>query len=331
MLNRLCFLPDLASRSVVSIAILRVLLWAVVVPCSLLACTPLRYIEVESLNYNQRVQYIILHYTSQDFGESLRLLTESTSYPVSSHYLVPEKEDASYPKRRLRVYRLVEEEQRAWHAGRGFWRGVTDLNSRSIGIEIVNRSGCEGVDFSIALEDPKTHCQFRKYDNEQIELVIRLIWDILQRHPNIQPQDILAHSDIAIDRKLDPGPTFPWRKLYDHGIGAWYDDDTVQRYLEVFENQPIDLLLMQKALAEYGYDVAETGELDRDTRYAIRSFQLHFRPSDISGQPDVESLAIVFALLEKYEPQSLVNVCASSSEVQPASWLLRVCKALSSR
>ncbi len=258
-----------------------------------------------SENQSGRVAYIILHFTSVNFAESLRLLTERTERPVSSHYLVPENEDSSYPHHRLKVYRLVNEDQRAWHAGSGYWRGVTDLNSRSIGIEIVNRSECNAVDLVDVMDDPETHCEFREYDANQIELVIELVSDILRRHPSIEPDDILAHSDMAFDRKLDPGPTFPWRRLYERGIGAWYDEDTVARYRTRFESQPIDLILLQNGLAAYGYDVEDTGELDKRTQYAIRAFQMHFRPSNWSGQPDTETLAIIFALLEKYRPESL--------------------------
>ena len=132
--------------------------------------------------------------------------------------------------------------------------------------------------------------------------------DILERHPRIDPVDIVGHSDIAPDRRLDPGPKFPWRRLYEHGIGAWYDDDTVDRYRERFEAQPPTLRLLQRALRAYGYDVDDTGEHDRPTQFALTAFQLHFRPSDWSGLPDGETAAIVFALLEKYRPRALTRL-----------------------
>ena len=103
----------------------------------------------------------------------------------------------TYPHHRLKVYRLVDEDQRAWHAGRSYWRGNSNLNNRSIGIEIVNRARCIGDDPELVMEDPATYCEFPRYDEEQIELVIELVLDILRRHPNIDPDDILAHSDIA--------------------------------------------------------------------------------------------------------------------------------------
>ena len=302
-----------STKSLPGMTITRALLASILALCTLLACTPLRFVNVYSENQSGRVSYIILHYTSVDFAESLYLLTERTERPVSSHYLVPENGDPSYPRRNLAVYRLVDEDHRAWHAGRGYWRGITDLNSRSIGIEIVNRADCNAVGPEGVLDDPATHCEFPTYDPEQIDLVIELIQDILRRHPSIDADDILAHSDISFNRKLDPGPTFPWRRLYDHGIGAWYDEDTVDRYRERFGAQPVDLLLLQKGLAAYGYDVEETGELDKPTKYAIRAFQLHFRPSNWSGQPDRETLAIIFALLEKYRPQRLNTILESHS------------------
>ena len=287
------------------VQVCRICLVGLLTTCTLIACTSLRFVEVISENQSGRVDYLIIHFTSVDFAESLRLLTQRTERPVSSHYLVPENGDPSYPHHRLKVYRLVEEDQRAWHAGRSYWRGSTNLNTRSIGIEVVNRAECVGDDPALVMEDPEAYCEFPTFDSEQIELVIDLIADILQRHPNIDAVDVLAHSDIAPNRKLDPGPKFPWERLYEHGIGAWYDDVTMQRYLNRFETWPLDLRLLQKALATYGYDIDETGELDERTRFAIRAFQLHFRPSNWSGEPDSETAAILFALLEKYRPRSL--------------------------
>ena len=278
----------------------------------MLGCTSLRFVDVGSENQSGRVDYVIVHYTSVDFAESLRLLTQRTERRVSSHYLVPERGDRSYPHRRLKVYRLVDEHRRAWHAGYSYWRGHTDLNSRSIGIEVVNRAECVADNPVLVMEDPKSFCEFPPYDSEQIELVIDLMLDILQRHPNIDPVNILAHSDVAIERKLDPGPAFPWRQLYDRGIGAWYDEESAQKYREHFKNDPIDLRLLQNALAAYGYDVEETGKLDRRTRFAIRAFQMHFRPSDWSGQPDVDTAAILFALLQKYRPKAIERLITAN-------------------
>ena len=292
----------------------RALLASVLASCALIACAPLRFVDAVSENQGSRIEHIVIHFTSVDFAESLRLLTERTERPVSAHYLVPENGDPTYSSRRLRVYRLVGEDQRAWHAGQSHWRGDTALNSSSIGIEIVNRSGCVAVVPGNEPGTPEDRCEFRDYDAEQIELVIELVLDILRRHPGIDPVDIVGHSDIAPDRRLDPGPKFPWRRLYERGIGAWYDEDTVQRYRERFEARPPALALLQRALAAYGYDVDDTGEHDARTQLALRAFQMHFRPSDWSGQPDTETAAIVFALLEKYRPRSLDALTDPASE-----------------
>jgi len=279
---------------------------------ALLACSPLRYVDVASENQSGRIQHLVMHFTSVDFAQSMRMLTERTQRPVSAHYLVPENGDPTYPHRRLRVYRLVDEERRAWHAGRSHWNGDDALNASSIGIEIVNRSACSPVPLGTEPAPPEDRCEFHEYDAEQIDLVIKLVLDILERHPRIDPVDVLGHSDIAPDRRLDPGPKFPWRRLYEHGIGAWHDDDTVDRYRERFEANPPTLTLLQRGLRAYGYDVDETDEHDRRTQDALRAFQMHFRPSDWSGQPDAETAAILFALLDKYRPRALSRLLDSS-------------------
>ena len=275
---------------------------------ALLGCSSLRIVDVASENQSSRIRHIVIHFTSVDFARSMRMLTERGERPVSAHYLVPENGDPSYPHRRLRVYRLVGEERRAWHAGRSHWHGAEALNGSSIGIEIVNRSACAPVALGNEPDPPEDRCEFHGFDAEQIDLVIDLMLDILERHPGIDPADVVAHSDIAPGRRLDPGPKFPWRRLYEHGIGAWYDDDTVDQYRQRFKAQPPTLSLFQRGLRAYGYDVDDTGEHDPRTQAALRAFQMHFRPSDWSGRPDTGTAAILFALLEKYRPRALARL-----------------------
>ena len=275
------------------------------VSSALAGCGSLHFVDVESATQGSRVEHIVLHFTVTDFAESMRLLTQRTERPVSAHYLVPENGDPSYPRRRLRVHRLVDEARRASHAGRSHWRGVEALNGSSIGIELVNRSACSGLDLLSETASPEAACEFLDFDPEQIDLTIDLLLDILERHPRIDPVDIVGHADIAADRRLDPGPKFPWRRLYERGIGAWYDDATMAGYLERFEAEPPELALLQRALAAYGYDVGASGEYDAWTRAVIRVFQMHFRPENWSGAPDAETAAIAFALLEKYRPEAL--------------------------
>lgn len=272
----------------------------------LAACSTQRYVDALSTNQSSRPDHIVIHFTGESFAEAMRLLTERTAIPVSAHYVIPEHGDSTYPRRRLRIHRLVDEERRAWHAGDSQWHGVESLNARSVGIELVNRSRCADIDADTEPRTPANQqCVFRDFDPEQIELVVALVKDILERHPRIDPVDIVGHADIAPERRADPGPRFPWRRLYEHGIGAWYDDAAVERYRVLFEAAPPSLVTLQRALEAYGYDVERTGELDPQTQYALRAFQMHFRPTDWSGQPDVETAAILFALVEKYRSSSL--------------------------
>lgn len=260
-------------------------------------------IYIESANQNSRVDYVVIHTTSVDFAESVRLLTTRTGNPVSVHYLIPAENDPSYGHSRLRLHQFVKESQRAWHAGISYWAGETGLNDRSIGIEIVNEFSCV-LDPDAAGEygPDALVCDFPPFSEAQIEMLIELLRGIQRRYPGIGPLDFVAHSDIAIPhrRRSDPGPLFPWRRLYDEGIGAWYDEETKLVYMERFENRPPTVERLQAALLRLGYLVEPTGELDHRTRFAVRAFQLHFRPSDYRGVPDVETAAILWSLIEKY-------------------------------
>ena len=262
-------------------------------------------VEIESSNQNSRVAYVVLHATSENFAESVRLLTTRTSNPVSSHYLIPAENDPTYPHRRLRLHRFVDENRRAWHAGRSYWAGETALNDRSIGIEIVNEFDCVAPpDITLDSEPELMDCVFLPFSEAQIEMTIDLLEGILQRFPDIDPINIVAHSDIAIMRRSDPGPLFPWKRLHDRGIGAWYDEETKSRYQAQFTTEPPATAQVQDALLALGYLVATTGELDNQTRFALRAMQLHFRPADYSGGPDPETIAIIWSLLEKYRPNA---------------------------
>jgi N-acetyl-anhydromuramyl-L-alanine amidase AmpD len=265
------------------------------------ACSSVPMHDAPSANQNSRIQHLVIHFTSEHFQESLRLLTQKTDRPVSVHYLVPEPGDETYDRRRLVVHRLVPEERRAWHAGQSYWAGADVLNDSSIGIEIVNRSAC--VNNNPESEEPTPEdqvCTFLEFPDEQVELVIDLVQGILERNPEIDPVDVIGHADIAPGRRVDPGPKFPWKRLYDAGIGAWYDEDAVMHYRQRFKSGLPRIVEVQQALGRYGYAIEESGELDAKTRFVIRTFQMHFRPEDISGVADAETVAILYALNDKY-------------------------------
>jgi N-acetyl-anhydromuramyl-L-alanine amidase AmpD len=273
--------------------------------CSMLGDT----VMVESANQDSRVNVVVIHHTSEDFGGSLHVLTEETSRPVSSHYLVPEPLDPSYDRKKLKVYQLVDEDQRAWHAGSSYWKGQTKLNNVSIGIEIVNETYChraEGMAQGETADWPsETICFYPDYPETQLALVIDLLQGILARHPEVDPTNVVGHADIAPQRKIDPGPRFPWQRLYQLGIGAWYDDETVIRYWEQFNRGLPTVLQMQEALHAYGYAIERTGELDEQTGNVLRAFQHHFLPYRVTREFTVETAAVLYALIDKYYPDEL--------------------------
>jgi len=218
-----------------------------------------------------RVQFLVLHYTWDDWPSSLKTLTGEN---VSSHYLV--RDDPPV------VYRLVDESRRAWHAGVSSWQGTTNLNSSSIGIEIVNLGDRNGG--------------WQEYPKAQMDVVIALVKDIVKRH-GIRPDRIVGHSDIAPQRKSDPGPLFPWKKLADEGLIKWPDASEVARRRSGFERQLPDIEWFQKMLSKHGYDVPLNGELDEQTVRVITVFQMRNRPAKFDGMPDAETAAILDVLV----------------------------------
>ncbi|EHG7612584.1 N-acetylmuramoyl-L-alanine amidase AmiD [Citrobacter sedlakii] len=231
-----------------------------------------------------RIKVLVIHYTADDFDTSLATLTDKN---VSSHYLIP-----SAPPRyrgKPRIWQLVPEQELAWHAGVSFWRGATRINDTSIGIELENR----GWRMSAGEK------YFAPFEPAQIQALIPLAKEIVARY-DIKPQNVVAHADIAPQRKDDPGPLFPWQQLAEQGIGAWPDPQRVEFYLAGrAPHTPVDPASVLDLLARYGYEVTPdmTG---REQRRVIMAFQMHFRPSLWNGVADAQTQAIAEALLEKY-------------------------------
>lgn len=227
-----------------------------------------------SPNHESRVRYVILHFTQLDFAASVEALTRG---PVSSHYLV----SATDPPR---SYRLVDESRRAWHAGQSYWQGDTALNASSIGIEIVNL-GPGGA----------APGDFRPYPEAQIDEVIRLVRDLQRRH-RIAPHRILGHSDVAPQRKVDPGPRFPWRRLFEAGLIPWPDEALVATRRADFAAALPDVAWFQAKLAAHGFDVPRHGALEVETRRVLACFQSKYRPARHDGTPDAETAALLDVL-----------------------------------
>jgi N-acetylmuramoyl-L-alanine amidase len=272
---------------------------------ALAGCSDVRVWDVPSANQNTRVQVLVLHFTSENHADSLRLLTEPSDAPVSAHYLIPDPRDPTWGRHDVVALRLVPEERRAWHAGRSHWAGRSALNDSSIGIEIVNESRCETPAGMNEVERPEDRvCSFEPYDEAQIDLLVRLLQGILERHPDIDPEDVVGHSDIAPGRRVDPGPQFPWQRLHEAGIGPWYEAETLERHRARLGEAAPAIADVQQALAAWGYGIDVTGELDVDTRFALEAFQMRFRPARFDGEADPETLAILLALLERYRPKA---------------------------
>ena len=226
--------------------------------------------------FDRAPDMVLLHYTGMPTGEeALERLCDAAS-KVSAHYVV--FEDG-------RIVQCVPEERRAWHAGVSSWAGETDINSCSIGIEIVN----PGHEFG-----------YRDFPLRQIAAVISLCKSIITRRGPIGADRILAHSDVAPSRKQDPGEKFPWVLLSESGIGHWVRPAPLKldgRALNTGDSGEM-VSRLQRALHAYGYGIEETGRYDDATRDVVTAFQRHFRQARVDGVADTSTLLTLRALIE---------------------------------
>jgi N-acetylmuramoyl-L-alanine amidase len=215
---------------------------------------------------------LLLHYTGMTSAEKACDWLCRADSKVSCHYLVDENGN---------ITQMVDEAMRAWHAGEGTWHGKDDVNSMSIGIEIQN-TGHTG--------------EYEDFSKPQMDAVIALSRDIVDRH-NIQPERVLAHSDIAPERKIDPGEKFDWGLLHRNGIGHWVEP------LPVSGGQTLQLgdtgdkvTALQGLLVLYGYGLEASGLYDRPTLEVVTAFQRHFRPARVDGVADQSTIETLFKL-----------------------------------
>ena len=223
------------------------------------------YIEYPSPNHDGRalpVSMLVLHYTGMEDAKSAIARLADPKAKVSAHYVVDE--DGS-------VLHMVSEENRAWHAGRSYWRGITDVNSASVGVEIVN----PGHEFG-----------YRPFPEKQMDTVTRLVADIKRRH-DIPRGNVVGHSDVAPARKQDPGELFDWARLAKRKLALARPTKNLVDPL-----WPDSGFLL--ALERFGYDVS-------DGRAAVAAFQRRFRPEHIDGEIEGECRAILLALLLERE------------------------------
>jgi N-acetylmuramoyl-L-alanine amidase len=240
--------------------------------------SPLVVRVLPSPNFGERRAHarpdcVVLHYTGMPTAESALALLTDPRREVSCHYFVWENGE---------IAQLVPERMRAWHAGIGQWGGVSDVNSASIGVEIVNPGHDGGLP---------------AFTQPQIDSTIALLRNIAGRLA-IRPERVLAHSDVAPARKRDPGERFPWNTLARAGVGHWVEPAPIvegPRFGPGQEGPPIRAL--QAMLALYGYAIALTGVYDAPTRDVVAAFQRHFRPARVDGEADASTVATLRALI----------------------------------
>lgn len=244
---------------------------------SLTPDSPLARRVAPSPNHGARragpLDMLILHYTGMDSGAAALARLRDPLSEVSAHYLV--FEDGG-------IVQMVPEARRAWHAGAGAWKGETDVNSRSIGIEIVHPGHAGGLP---------------PYPEAQVEAVIGLARDIIARWP-IPPERVLAHSDVAPERKEDPGEIFPWDRLAAAGVGHRVPPARLQDgrfFARGDAGQPVEAL--QAMFALYGYDLPVTGLFDARTQAVVTAFQRHFRPARVDGVADASTITTLRDLI----------------------------------
>ena len=209
---------------------------------------------------------LVIHYTGMENCEAaLRRLCDAAA-KVSAHYVIDE--DGS-------VYALVDEHDRAWHAGEGWWRGVRDVNGHSIGIELVN---------------PGHDLGYREFPEAQMAALVELAGEIVTRH-KIPAVGVVGHSDVAPARRKDPGERFDWQRLAVAGIGLWPGQ------LGGAGQAGGDIAATRKKLGQLGYGLAVSGTDDGETEIVLTAFQRHFRQSRVDGVADQETLAILDDLL----------------------------------
>ncbi|MCQ8211389.1 N-acetylmuramoyl-L-alanine amidase [Cetobacterium somerae] len=261
------------------------------------SCTSLKYSvnssKYKSNSYNERVRFVILHYTALNDARSITALTKNN---VSSHYLVTQE-------RYDPVYSLVPDTKRAWHAGTSSFDGYKNLNDNSVGIEISN------LGYSSASKQKMTNLKegvidttmFYPYNDAQIFKIGMLLKELTVKY-KINPKYILGHSDIAPTRKFDPGPKFPWKHLHDrYGVGAWFEAKDFNLYYSQNTFESYSVKDLKDELRKYGYDINTTDTWDLSSKKVVSAFQMHFRPRKVDGVFDLETFAIIKALNKKYK------------------------------
>ena len=243
--------------------------------------------SLNSPNFDERtlpISLLVLHYTGMESGAVAIERLCNPEAKVSAHYVIAEDG---------KILSLVAETHRAWHAGVSQWQGETNVNSASIGIEIVNG----GHDF------PDETGDLPPFPQAQINAVIFLCKDIISRRG---PLSLLGHSDVAPLRKVDPGEHFPWEVLAATGLGFWPRlERQDERVLFEAESRDRGVAIVQRGLAHIGYGAHVTGVMDENTQAIIKAVQRRYRPRKIDGVVDIDTMEIIKLLAETASSLSL--------------------------
>ncbi len=239
-------------------------------------------VAAPSPNFDARTappDMIVLHYTGMQSGEAALARLVDPAAKVSAHYMI--EEDG-------RLFALVPEARRAWHAGVSSWRGETDINGCSVGIELVNPGHEHG---------------YHPFPEPQIETLITLLADIRTRW-TIEDARILGHSDVAPARKEDPGELFPWKALAEAGHGLWAEPRAAPGPPLTIGDEGLGVLTLRAALKRVGYDLPAAGDYDEATATVVTAFQRHWAPARVDGVADGETHARLMALARLMTPPS---------------------------
>lgn len=225
---------------------------------------------------NTDINTLVIHYTGMRNLEEALARMQDPIWKVSAHWCIGE--DGT-------IYQLVPEKMRAWHAGVSWWRGQKNLNDNSIGIEIVN----PGHEFG-----------YRPFRLPQMNSLINLCKEICRRNP-INPRNVVAHSDIAPGRKMDPGELFDWERLAKEGIGLWPNSLRENNFGAILKinDKGKRVLLFQKMLSQFGYGLYQDGVYGPETKLVVTAFQRHYRQARVDGNLDSGTSIILESLINK--------------------------------
>lgn len=233
-------------------------------------------IQRPSPNFDSRgetgIDMLVLHYTDMDSAEAaIQRLTDKEA-GVSAHYVIAEDG---------KIYQLVDEKERAWHAGESYWRGSGAINARSIGIEICNRGHSN---------------DYPNFTDAQMQSVIALSQEIVARH-NIPDRNVVGHSDIAFLRKMDPGEKFDWQRLAKAGVGIFpFGARAVSGSELRRDDTGNSVIKLQTSLSNWGYGLKLDGKYGEKTEACVIAFQRHYRPEKLDGVWDNECAGLLAAL-----------------------------------